>query len=253
MPEPKIRQQIPAATIETLARSVHEQASAYGFTRLDHIRLASALLAVDVDESEADQKSADSAEPQGGRPAVVRGSCDSLPLETDHLVIEPLEQEAHRTALGYWLRDSFSRFFLLTSSGRYFDEPARLIGSPDQHLALIRLHSGHPVGAAAYLDHDRRHRRAEFRILVGDAAARKQGLGSEAACAWLEYGVGGLGLEKVFVQLLEGDVRSSRLFDKLGFGFEAFLKDEICLDGVRRNVERWALYRDAGAGGVSAA
>jgi len=40
------RPQMPAATVETLARSVFEQAALYGFTRIDQVRLASALLSL---------------------------------------------------------------------------------------------------------------------------------------------------------------------------------------------------------------
>lgn len=40
------RPRMPAATVETLARSVFEQAALYGFTRIDQVRLASALLSL---------------------------------------------------------------------------------------------------------------------------------------------------------------------------------------------------------------
>jgi RimJ/RimL family protein N-acetyltransferase len=244
MPDPETHQQIPSATIETLARSVHEQASAYGFTRLDHIRLVSALLSLGDREIAARPPAADPRQSPERHPKGHRQAFDALPIETDRLVIEPLDGAAHLEVLDYWLRDAFSRFFLLTSSGRYLNDPARLFGQADQHLALIRTHSGHPLGAAAYLDHDPHHRRADFRILVGDPAARKKGLAGEAAGAWLAYGLRGLALEKIFAQLLEGDVRSARLMERLGFAFEALLPREIRLDGSRCNVERWALHRD---------
>jgi hypothetical protein len=195
MPQPGTPQLIPAATIETLARSVHEQASAYGFTRLDHIRLVTALLSLGDDGPAAAPKNTESGPAAPGQLPAVCQPRGSLPLLTERLVIESLERKVHLEALDYWLRDSFSRFFLLTSSGRYLQDPARLVGQTDQHLALLRTHSGHPVGAVAYLDHDPYHRRAEFRILIGDPPARKQGLAGEAAEAWLEFGLHGLGLE----------------------------------------------------------
>jgi len=243
MPQPGIHKQIPAATIETLARSVHDQASAYGFTRLDHIRLVNALLSLGGEESTTDVSDPETRSSSDSGQPIATAKFDSLPLETNRLVIERFDGDAHREALEYWLRDSFNRFFLLTSSGRYLQQPEWLVGQPEQHLALVRTNSGHPVGALAYLDHDSYHCRAEFRILIGDSDARKQGLGFEAAAAWLGYGLNALSLDKIYVQLLEGDIRSARLFERLGFGLEALLPGEIRLDGTRRNIERWALQR----------
>jgi hypothetical protein len=49
------------------------------------------------------------------------------------------------------------------------------------------------------------------------------------------------------VQLLDGDIRSAQLFQRLGFDFEALLPAEICLDGARCSIQRWARHRNQGS------
>jgi RimJ/RimL family protein N-acetyltransferase len=110
---------------------------------------------------------------------------------------------------------------------------------------LICRRGDRPIGALAFFDHDAINRCAEFRIIIGEPDARRQGLGFESAQAWLSYGFAGLSLEKVFVNLLEGEVRSIRMVERLGFECEGLLRDEIRFDSSRYNVMRYALLADS--------
>jgi len=236
--------QMPAATIETFARTVHEQASAYGFSSLDHVRLVTALLSI------RDEAASGSDEPPASRPGVTEGvgvstfARDQLPIDSGHLKIEALCTDTQCRQVEHWLRDSFGRFFLSASATSQPRVLSEMVQSEQNCFGLVSPKNGNAVGLVAYLDIDKLNRRAEFRLIIGDPKARGRGLGIETAEAWLEFGFEGLGLEKIFVQLLEGEIRSIRMFEKLGFKFEGILKGEIESGAERYNVARWGKLRN---------
>src|SRR4029079_4746463 len=103
-------------------------------------------------------------------------------------------------------------------------------------------HEGRPVGCVAYLDHDGRQRRAELRKMIGDPALRGRGLGREATERWVGYGIGALGLRKIYLNTLATNIRNIKLNEELGFRVEGILRNEVLVDGEYRDVLRMGLW-----------
>jgi hypothetical protein len=99
-----------------------------------------------------------------------------------------------------WLEDDYGRHFLLSCATAQHLNVAALLDSEHNHVGIIELDDGTPIGAMAYLDIDRAQRRAELRKLIGERSARGKGYAEEAPALWIKYGVETLGLEKVFVR-----------------------------------------------------
>lgn len=241
------RPQMPAATVETLARSVFEQAALYGFTRIDQVRLASALLSLCNASGPA------AAAPGEHPPAAQAGTARPPPPPPGTALARTARLELHVLDAGDprfgtvagWLQELFAAHFLLSAASPQPRDLGQLLRCDRNVFGLACLHDGRPAALLAYLDHDELHQRAEIRVLVGDPGLRRQGHASEAACAWLDYGFTTLGLGKVFAQTLQGDVRSLRLFERLGFSVEAVLPGELCIAGARHGAVRCALLREA--------
>jgi RimJ/RimL family protein N-acetyltransferase len=139
----------------------------------------------------------------------------------------------------------FSAHFILSSATSQPRSLPDLLAHPQNVFGLLYLPGGQSIGAVAYLDQDELHARAEFRILIGEPDMRRHGYALEAAQAWLDFGFTTLNLEKIFVQIPEGDVRSLRLFEQLGFTIEAVLPDELRIGGGRQNAVRCGVLREA--------
>ncbi len=241
----KPRQPMPAATIETVARSVFEQAASYGFTRLDHVRLASALLSLCNADPEQ-QPAADSDTPRARLERTAAGADPEPPLaSSQRLSIGLLAGAGPDQALvASWLHELFSAHFLFSAATAQTRELDAILADPRNVLGLIRASDGQPIGVTAFLDCDDLHRKAEIRILIAAADRRNQGYGLEAARTWLQFGFEQLDLEKIYVQLLASDVRSLHLFERLGFSVEAVLPGELRVAGVRQDAARCGLLRD---------
>ena len=64
------------------------------------------------------------------------------------------------------------------------------------------------------------HRR--FSIFIGDEAARGRGIGTEAAKLMIQYGFEELGLHRIYLRALAGNMQAIRSYEKAGFEHEGY-------------------------------
>lgn len=93
-----------------------------------------------------------------------------------------------------------------------------------------------PIGSVYLRDIDKKHQKAEYGIFIGEEDALGCGYGTQAAKLILTYGFEELKLHKIMLRLLAGNDRAKRSYEKAGFVQEAYLKDEVFLDGRFRDV-----------------
>jgi RimJ/RimL family protein N-acetyltransferase len=216
---------IPDATLDALARGFYSQGQDYGFTFDDYVRFVNRLLDVAMTR-------------QGGEagPEIAGG----LPLVGERVTIRATEP-GDRVHLRRWLSDPSGRFFLLSRGTGQVQELDELLDDDDNHIGIITLRDGRPVGAIAYLVRDPEQRRAELRKVIGEPELRGQGLGTEAARLWVAHGLRNLHLQKIFLYTLTTNTRNLHLNEQLGFRTEGLLRDEVVVDGESRDVVRMGL------------
>lgn len=93
-----------------------------------------------------------------------------------------------------------------------------------------------PVGSVYFRDINREHNRAEYGIFIGEDDAAGHGIGSEACCLACEYGFMVEGWHKITLRALADNAAAIRSYEKTGFEREAYLRDEVCIDGAYRDV-----------------
>jgi RimJ/RimL family protein N-acetyltransferase len=82
---------------------------------------------------------------------------------------------------------------------------------------------------------DRRHRKAEVRIVLGLDAVEK-GSGPEALRLVTDHAFGVLGLRRVYAFVLGFNPRAKRAFEKAGFALEGTLRQDRVVNGVAVDV-----------------
>jgi RimJ/RimL family protein N-acetyltransferase len=100
------------------------------------------------------------------------------------------------------------------------------------YFAIETLDGRAHIGNVWLWDIDRRHRKAELRVVVGDRSARGQGLGAEAIDRLCRYASDTLGLHRVYAYVLGINPSARRAFERAGFTLEGTLRDD-----------RWAVDR----------
>lgn len=107
---------------------------------------------------------------------------------------------------------------------------------------LIMTMEDIPIGSVYLRDIDRDFGKAEYGIFIGEEAALSKGYGTEAARLMTDYAFQKLKLHKLKLRLLADNERARRSYEKAGFVQEAYLKDEVYLEGRYRDVILMALF-----------
>jgi RimJ/RimL family protein N-acetyltransferase len=231
--------QIPDRTISVFARSIFQEARNYGFSQIDTVRLINALMDLSVEQT--------TVRPTEGLLANMGPvnsvddanlNVDRFPLISPRLRIRALEGADDRALLESWLHDDTGRQFLLSCETARQADLKALLGNARNHVAMITLPAGKPIGAVAFLDHDEAQQRAELRKVIGVPEERGKGYARESTMLWLRYGIEKLKLEKIYVSTLQNRLRHIRLNESVGFRVEGVLTDELLIDGQRMDVLR---------------
>lgn len=145
-----------------------------------------------------------------------------------NVTLVPFEQRHADTTL-QWNNDPELARLLGRQHGIAADEHARwfaaLSGRSDTLFRAIEADGRH-VGNVWLAEIDRRHHKAEVRILIGDKAVHGGGAGSRALDGIARHAFDGLGLHRVYAYVLAFNPRARRAFEKAGFVLEGTLRDD---------------------------
>lgn len=84
-------------------------------------------------------------------------------------------------------------------------------------FTIYERSSSQAIGTTELHDLDFRNRTAEFGILIGEAAQRGKGFGTETAHLMLDYGFTALGLHNIMLQVYAYNIPAIRAYEKAGF------------------------------------
>jgi RimJ/RimL family protein N-acetyltransferase len=164
-----------------------------------------------------------------------------LPLTAPRLQIRMVDPAKDLAMLRSWQHDKYGRHFVFSCATAQETDLRELLSDSTNHVGVVSLKGGPPIGAVAFLDHDRTQRRAELRKVIGDPNARGRGYAEEATLLWIKYGIDRLGLDKIYVSTLQTDLRNIRLNERVGLRIEGVLVEEILKGDERVDVLRMGL------------
>ena len=93
-----------------------------------------------------------------------------------------------------------------------------------------------PLGSVYIRDIDRHHNKAEYGIFIGEADARGRGVGTAAAKLMLRYCFEEEALHRVYLRAFADNQQAIGSYERAGFKREGLLKDDVCIDGVYRDI-----------------
>lgn len=232
---------IPDTTIETLARSFYKQSANYGFQKEDYLRFVNILLDFAMRRNNGQANGIHKHAETHGHRGEAGGVALKLPLQGEGIKIRAFDPPEDRPVLERWLADEFGRYFLLSrisSRDLCIDD---LLNDAINTLGMVTLPDESPIGIVGYLNYDARQSKAELRKLIGEPEMRARGYGKRATELWIQYGIQGLGLHKIYLNTLNTNMRNVRLNEELGFRVEGILRNETLIDGKYQDVLRMSL------------
>ncbi len=110
---------------------------------------------------------------------------------------------------------------------------------------IIVLNEGdRPIGSVYVRDIDMEHKKAEYGVFIGEMDCLGKGYGTEAAELMREYAFGFLGLHKLMLRVYADNERAIKSYEKAGFIREAYLKDDVFVQGKYRDIVLMAVFNE---------
>jgi len=231
---------IPDTTIEALTRNFYKESIEYGFRYEDYLKFVNVLLeyAIEFKNGNNDLK----------KNETITDDMDlenfALPIETKNLIIRKCELDTDRAIINEWSKDNYGGYFLLSMTSAKHYTVDQILNDESNILAVIAEKDNLPIGLMAFLNYDRKYKKAELRKLIGVPKLRGKGLGKEATKYWIQYGFTELGLNKIYLNTVDTNIRNIKLNEELGFKVEGILRNEILIDGNYHDVLRMGLCRN---------
>lgn len=110
---------------------------------------------------------------------------------------------------------------------QYIAESAKDIYETKQLRLIIQDENSNPVGAVDLFDFDPYHLRAGIGILIHKIADQNHGYACDALTALAKYALEVLGLKQLYANISADNLKSIKLFEKVGFTSVGLKKDWI--------------------------
>ncbi len=93
-----------------------------------------------------------------------------------------------------------------------------------------------PVGSVYIRDIDPVHHKGEYGIFIGEENQRGKGIGTRAARLMMQYAFEEMKLHRLFLRVFADNTQAISSYEKAGFVREAYLKDDVYIDGQYRDI-----------------
>lgn len=144
-----------------------------------------------------------------------------------------------------WINDVSNNAFLHYDLPLNYDKTLEWFESKnnDNRLDLVIEYQNTPVGLIGLLNIDRKNRKAEFYITIGEVSHKSKGIGTKATLLLLQIAFEKLNLKKVYLNVDSENIPAIKLYEKVGFVCEGVFIDEMFHNGRFINRKRYAIFK----------
>lgn len=111
-------------------------------------------------------------------------------------------------------------------------------------MIIVLCDGDRPIGSVYVRDIDMEHKKAEYGVFIGETDCLGKGYGTEAAELMREYAFEFLGLHKLMLRVYADNERAIKSYKKAGFVKEAYLKDDVFVQGKYRDIVLMAVFNE---------
>ncbi len=170
-------------------------------------------------------------------------------LKGTQVYLRPYAPETDAAKVHQWFNDPEVTHFMVT--GRYptTELQARALLEAqvrsEEHVVFVVVDSAteKPLGLVGLYDMDMVVRKAEMRIIIGEKEYWGKGVGTEAVELITYYGFDRLQLNKVYLGVMEENIKAVKAYEKAGFAHEGVLKDDLFRNSRYYDCVNMALLR----------
>lgn len=163
------------------------------------------------------------------------------PVDKDFLIkgetvyLRPITEEDTRLVLGWRNAPDVVENFLYRKEitvQEHLDWLRNKVFTGKVHQFVIcGIEDDTPIGSVYLQNFDEENNKAEWGLFLSSDKTRSKGVGTQVGRLILDYAFHYLGLHKLHSRVLACNRPCVRMNEKLGFRQEAYLRDELVLDG----------------------
>lgn len=157
-----------------------------------------------------------------------------------HIYLRPITYDDTKLIIRWRNDDSVKQYFIyrkpFTKEGQEKWMREEIETNNAFQFIVCENETNRPIGCTYLRDYDRTHNKAEYGVFIGEESMRGRGLGKEMLNLTLQFAFEVKKLHKVFARVLSDNAASLHCFLSCGFLREAYLKDEVYIDGKYQDV-----------------
>jgi RimJ/RimL family protein N-acetyltransferase len=171
-------------------------------------------------------------------------------IRGEHVYLRPAERADLPTFIR-WLNDAQVAENLavrapmsLAMEEGWFDAMVEAQGKTDYHFVICLRVDDTPIGTIGLHALDFLNGTADFGIAIGEKDRQNRGYGTDALRAICDFGFGELRLERIGLDVYDGNDRAARAYEKAGFVHEGTKRHAHYARGKHLDVHVMGLLRD---------
>lgn len=171
-------------------------------------------------------------------------------IKTDRLYLRPLTALDASQTYADWLNDASINSYLETrhtvhtvASCKEFIESCNSNEAEQLFGVFLKEYDTH-IGNAKLGAIHKEYSRAQLSLFIGDKSQWGKGFATEIVCALTKFGFAELGLDRIEAGCYEDNLASLRVFLKVGYTLEGFLRSHFVHQGRRTGCFWLAILKD---------
>ena len=101
---------------------------------------------------------------------------------------------------------------------------------------ICKIEDDQPIGSTYLRDYDSYARKAEYGMFIGEQIEKGKGIGAEVMKLTTEFAFKELKLHKIYSRIFADNLMCIHSVKKTDFQQEAYLKDEVYVNGIYRDI-----------------
>ena len=223
--------------LNALAKSIFSETIEMGFKSNDYVKLMNEILDMTMRNDISPTVTSTSEENN-------LKLKQELPITTDHLLIRDYNSKTDKEILRGWFEEENNKLFLLSTTAKSNLDIDTLINDERNLFAIITLLDKTPIGLLALINIDRKNSKGEMRKMIGEVSERGKGYAKEATKIWLKYCSEVLGINKIYINTIETNIKNITINRHLGFQVEGLLKKECVINDIEHDILRMAYFKN---------
>ena len=163
----------------------------------------------------------------------------SLPLAFEELKISKFNYKKNKKLIFKWIGTEAGSDFIHSRIDDIKFDAEEFFLDKNNIFGLVETENT-PIGLMGFLHYDEKNKKAELRKFIGEQDFRHKGLGKKSTKLWLNYGLNGLNLRKIYLYTYDTNLRNIRINREMGFQLEGVFRQENIDNNVAMDIIRMA-------------